>query len=106
MYLEKLESDRLQRDALRFVPAGGARLDQAESFHQANGDETEIVFSLVMARSEKVWVVMMIVLQTGAKRRRDRKPLAEVHRIVMLVDIAARPEPLVMRPVVLDHVYP
>ena len=49
---------------------------------------------------------MMIILQAGAEGCRHRQPLAEIHRVVMFVGVASGSESPIMRPIVLDHIYP
>src|SRR5258707_14540028 len=48
----------------------------------------------------------MIVLQTCAKGRRDRQPLANVHSVVVVIVIAPVSEVSSVGPIVLNHIYP
>ena len=51
-------------------------------------------------------VVMVVVLQTGAKGRHHRQPIADVHRIVAGIVIAARAEASIVSPEILNQIHP
>ncbi len=59
-----------------------------------------------MGQPQETRIVMMVILETGAKGRRHRQPLADVHGIVVLVVIASISMASRVRPIVLNHVYP
>src|SRR6185295_2296477 len=60
----------------------------------------------MMRQPEQMRVVVMIVLPAGTERRHDRQPVSDIHRVVVFVFIASRAETTIVRPVVLNHVYP
>ena len=58
-----------------------------------------------MTEAQESWVVVMVILQTGAKGRRYRQELAYVHGVVVIV-IAPVSEVASVGPIVLNHIYP
>jgi len=50
--------------------------------------------------------MVMVVLQTGAEGRGHGQPLADIHRVIMFIVVAAVSELPIVGPVVLDQVDP
>src|SRR6185436_4252465 len=66
----------------------------------------EIEFGWIVAGSEKARIVVMVVLKTRAEGRHHRQPVADIHRVVMLVIVATGAEAPIVRPVVLNQIDP
>ena len=58
-----------------------------------------------MTEPQETWIVVVVILQTGAKGRRYRQELAYVHGVVVIV-IAPVSEVSSVGPIVLNHIYP
>ena len=58
-----------------------------------------------MTEPQESWIVVVVILQTGAKGRRYRQELAYVHGVVVIV-IAPVSEVSSVGPIVLNHIYP
>src|SRR5260370_8656435 len=59
-----------------------------------------------MRGSHETRIVVVVVLPAGAEGRRHRKPITDVHGVVIGIVVPASAEPPVMSPIVLDHVHP
>src|ERR1700733_3055460 len=64
---DALEIQRLQGDVLGNVLAPRSGFYQTKRFHELHGDKSEVVFGFMVAEPQEAWIVVMIILQAGAK---------------------------------------
>src|SRR6185436_19427084 len=94
-----------EREIRGHVVARRRGLHKTQRLHEPHRHEPEIEFAWIVARTQQVRIVVMVVLQARAEGRRDRQPIADVHRIVVVM-VATRAEAPIVRPVVLDQIHP
>src|SRR5690348_10383429 len=78
-----------EREIRWHVAARPRGLHETQRLHDAHRHEPEIKFGWIVTRSQKVRIVMMVVLQAGAEGRHDRKPVADIHCIVIVMVAAS-----------------
>src|SRR5678815_1019257 len=82
------QTELSEREIRGHVVASRRGLHKTQRLHDAHRHEPEIKFGWIVARAEKVRIVVMVVLKAGAESRHDRQPVTDVHCIVLRVIVA------------------